>query len=36
VSPADYSTLVVTRERVDGDQGSSGAIVLTGMARSAR
>ena len=30
VSPIEYSTLTVTRERADGDQGSSGERVLTG------
>src|SRR5262249_27339131 len=30
VSPKDFSTLTVTRERADGDQGSSGQKVLVG------
>ncbi len=30
VSPADYTTLTVTRERADGDQASSGQKVLVG------
>ena len=30
VSPKDFSTLTVTRERADGDQGSSGQKVLAG------
>jgi anti-sigma-K factor RskA len=30
VSPLDFSTLTVTRERADGDQGSSGEKVLVG------
>jgi anti-sigma-K factor RskA len=30
VSPIEYSTLTVTRERADGDQASSGERVLTG------
>jgi hypothetical protein len=30
VSPKDFSTLTVTRERADGDQGSSGEKVLVG------
>jgi hypothetical protein len=30
VSPIEYSTLTVTRERADGNQGSSGERVLTG------
>ena len=32
VSPKDYSTLTVTRERADGNQGSSGEKVLVGTA----
>jgi hypothetical protein len=34
VSPKDYPTLTVTRERADGDQASSGEKVLVGAARS--
>jgi hypothetical protein len=30
VSPKDFTTLTVTRERADGDQGSSGEKVLVG------
>ena len=30
VSPRDFTTLTVTRERADGDQGSSGEKVLVG------
>ncbi len=30
VSPRDFSTLSITRERADGDQGSSGQKVLVG------
>jgi hypothetical protein len=30
VSPHDFATLTVTRERADGDQASSGAEVLVG------
>ena len=30
VSPKSFTTLTVTRERADGDQGSSGEKVLTG------
>jgi hypothetical protein len=30
VSPKDFTTLTVTRERADGDQASSGEQVLTG------
>ena len=30
VSPLDFSALTVTRERADGDQGSSGQKVLVG------
>ncbi len=30
VSPADFPTLTVTRERADGDQSSSGEKVLVG------
>jgi anti-sigma-K factor RskA len=30
VSPKDFSTLTVTRERADGEQGSSGEKVLVG------
>jgi Anti-sigma-K factor rskA len=30
VSPLDFSTLTITRERADGDQGSSGQKVLVG------
>jgi anti-sigma-K factor RskA len=30
VSPIEYTTLTVTRERADGDQGSSGEKVLAG------
>jgi hypothetical protein len=30
VSPKSFRTLVVTRERADGDEASSGATVLTG------
>src|SRR5262249_50330662 len=30
VSPKDFTTLTVTRERADGDQGSSGQKVLVG------
>ena len=30
VSPTSFTTLTVTRERADGDQGSSGEKVLTG------
>jgi len=33
VSPRDYPTLTVTRERADGDQSSSGDKVLAGTAR---
>jgi Anti-sigma-K factor rskA len=33
VSPKDYPTLTVTRERTDGDQSSSGERVLVGAAR---
>ena len=33
VSPKDYPTLTVTRERSDGDQASSGERVLVGAAR---
>ena len=35
VSPKDYPTLTVTRERADGDQASSGEKVLAGAARPA-
>jgi hypothetical protein len=31
VSPIDFRTLTVTRERADGDQTSSGQKVLVGM-----
>lgn len=34
VSPAEFGTLTVTRERADGDQSSSGEKVLVGTARS--
>jgi hypothetical protein len=34
VSPKDYPTLTVTRERADGDQASSGEKVLVGSARA--
>jgi hypothetical protein len=34
VSPQDYPTLTVTRERSDGDQASSGDKVLAGSARA--
>ena len=34
VSPKDFSTLTVTRERADGNQGSSGEKVLVGTAYS--
>ena len=34
VSPKDYPTLTVTRERADGDQASSGDKVLAGAVRS--
>jgi hypothetical protein len=30
VSPKDFTTLTVTRERADGEQGSSGEKVLVG------
>jgi hypothetical protein len=30
VSPVDFSSLTVTRERADGDQASSGDRVLVG------
>jgi len=30
VSPVDFTTLTVTRERADGDQSSSGEKVLVG------
>ena len=30
VSPKDFTTLTVTRERADGDQTSSGEKVLVG------
>src|SRR5262245_20059850 len=30
VSPKDFSTMTITRERADGDQGSSGQKVLVG------
>ena len=30
VSPKDFPTLTVTRERADGDQASSGEKVLVG------
>jgi hypothetical protein len=30
VSPKDFTTLTITRERADGDQGSSGETVLVG------
>ena len=30
VSPKDFTTLTVTRERADGDQASSGEKVLVG------
>jgi Anti-sigma-K factor rskA len=33
VSPRQFSTLVITRERADGDQASSGQTVLVGTAR---
>ena len=32
VSPKDYPTLTITRERADGDQASSGEKVLVGTA----
>jgi hypothetical protein len=34
VSPKDFTTLTVTRERADGDQTSSGEKVLVGTVRS--
>jgi hypothetical protein len=34
VSPKDFSTLTVTRERADGDQASSGEKVLVGTVSS--
>jgi hypothetical protein len=30
VSPEDFPTFTVTEERADGDQASSGRVVLTG------
>jgi Anti-sigma-K factor rskA len=33
VSPKDFTTLTITRERADGDQASSGEKVLVGTAR---
>jgi hypothetical protein len=36
VSPKDFSTVTVTRERTDGDQASSGEKVLVGTVYSAR
>jgi Anti-sigma-K factor rskA, C-terminal len=36
VSPLDFSTLTVTRERADGDQGSSGQKVLVGRVDTGR
>ena len=34
VSPKDFTTLTVTRERADGDQASSGEKVLVGQVRA--
>ena len=36
VSPSDFTTLSVTRERADGDQSSSGEKVLVGAVTAAR
>ncbi len=36
VSPEDFTTLSVTRERADGDQGSSGERVLVGTVDASR
>lgn len=36
VSPKDFPTLTVTRERADGDQASSGEKVLVGTANAGR
>jgi anti-sigma factor RsiW len=36
VSPTDFPTLSVTRERADGDQGSSGEKVLAGTVNTRR